>query len=38
MPLTATAIKTAKPGEKPKRLFDERGLCLEIAPSDCRLP
>jgi integrase len=32
MPLTATAIKNAKPGEKAKRLFDGGGLYLEISP------
>ncbi len=32
MPLTATAVKNAKPGEKSRRLFDERGLYLEISP------
>lgn len=33
MPLTATAIKNAKPGLKPKRLHDTGGLYLEVAPS-----
>ncbi len=33
MPLTETAIRNAKPGEKPVRLFDGGGLYLEIAPS-----
>jgi integrase len=33
MPLTATAIRNAKPG---KRLYDARGLYLEIAPSGGR--
>lgn len=32
MPLTATAIKNAKPGAKARRLYDERGLYLEISP------
>lgn len=32
MPLTDAAIRKAKPGEKPLRLFDERGLYLEVAP------
>jgi len=32
MPLTATAVRTAKPREKTKRLYDERGLYLEISP------
>ncbi|MBC7483315.1 MAG: DUF4102 domain-containing protein, partial [Rhizobacter sp.] len=33
MPLTDTAIRKAKPGDKPIRMTDERGLYLEIAPS-----
>jgi hypothetical protein len=33
MPLTDTAIRNAKPGEKPIKLFDERGLYLEISPT-----
>jgi len=33
MPLTDTAIRNAKPGPKPIRLRDERGLYLEVAPS-----
>ena len=33
MPLTDTAIRNAKSGEKPIKLFDERGLYLEIAPT-----
>jgi hypothetical protein len=33
MPLTNTAIRNAKPGNKPIRLFDERGLYLEISPT-----
>jgi hypothetical protein len=33
MPLTATGIRNARPGPKPLRLFDERGLYLEISPS-----
>ncbi|MCA9469067.1 MAG: integrase arm-type DNA-binding domain-containing protein [Nitrospira sp.] len=33
MPLTDTAIKNAKPGDKAKRLFDRDGLYLEIASS-----
>ncbi len=32
MPLTATAIRNAKPGRKPKRLYDSGGLYLEISP------
>ena len=33
MPLTDTTIRNAKPAEKPKKLYDERGLYLEVAPS-----
>ena len=33
MPLTDTKIRNAKPGEKPMRLFDERGLYLEVSPA-----
>jgi integrase len=33
MPLTDTAVRNAKSQSKPVRLFDERGLYLEIAPS-----
>lgn len=33
MPLTDTAIRSAKPGEKAVKLFDERGLYLEISPT-----
>lgn len=33
MPLTDTAIRTAKPREKTYKLADERGLYLEVAPS-----
>ncbi len=32
MPLTDTAIKNAKPADKPVRLFDGGGLYLEVAP------
>jgi hypothetical protein len=32
MALTATAIRNAKPGKKPKRLYDSSGLYLEISP------
>ena len=32
MPLTDTAIRKAKPTEKPRKLYDSRGLYLEIAP------
>jgi integrase len=33
MPLTDTAIRNAKPGPKPAKLFDERGLFLIITPT-----
>ena len=33
MPLTDTAIRNAKPGPKPIRMFDGGGLYLEVAPS-----
>ncbi|MFA7269474.1 MAG: integrase arm-type DNA-binding domain-containing protein [Sterolibacterium sp.] len=33
MPLTDTAIKNAKPGDKAARLFDGGGLYLEVAPA-----
>ena len=33
MPLTDVAIRNAKPADKTTRLFDERGLYLEISPS-----
>lgn len=33
MPLTDTAIRAAKPGEKAIKLFDSGGLYLELAPS-----
>lgn len=33
MPLTDTAIRNAKPGAKPAKLFDERGLYLLISPT-----
>ena len=33
MPLTDTAIKNAKPGAKPVKLSDEKGLFLLIAPA-----
>ena len=34
--LSDTQIRSAKPGVKPIRLFDERGLYLEVAPSGGR--
>jgi integrase len=36
MPLTATAIRNAKPGPKPQRLYDSGGLYLELAPTGGR--
>jgi hypothetical protein len=33
MPLTDTALRNAKPSQKAVRLFDERGLYLEISPT-----
>lgn len=35
--LTETAVKVAKPAEKPRKLFDERGLYLFIPPTGARL-
>ena len=32
-PLTDAVVKKAKPGNKPARIFDGRGLYIEIAPS-----
>ena len=32
-PLTDVVVKKAKPGNKPARIFDGRGLYIEIAPS-----
>jgi len=36
MPLTATAIRNAKPGKNARRLFDAQGLYLEVSPSGGR--
>lgn len=33
MPLTDTAVRNAKPGKKPIKLFDGRGLYLEVSPA-----
>ena len=33
MPLTNAAVKAAKPKNKPARLFDEKGLYLEVSPA-----
>lgn len=37
MSLTDTSIRNAKPGDKPKKLFDERGLFLLVQPSGGKL-
>jgi integrase len=37
MPLTDTTIRTAKPAEKPRRLFDGGGLYLEVSPAGGKL-
>mgnify|MGYP000686983879 CR=1 FL=1 len=37
MALTDTAIRNAKPGEKPRKMFDERGLFLLVQPSGGKL-
>ena len=37
MPLTDTAIRTAKPDTKPTRLFDGGGLYVEISPAGGKL-
>jgi integrase len=36
MPLTAVAIRNARPGRKPRRLYDSGGLYLEISPLGSR--
>jgi hypothetical protein len=36
MPLTAIQVKNAKPTEKARRLFDERGLYPDVSLSDAR--
>ena len=33
MPLTDTAVRNAKPGTKPAKVFDERGLFLIVTPA-----
>jgi hypothetical protein len=35
--LTDTVIRAAKPAEKPRKLFDEKGLYLVVMPSGGRL-
>lgn len=37
MPLNDTAIKAAKPGEKPQKLADEKGLFLLLKPTGAKL-
>jgi hypothetical protein len=37
MPLTDTAIKKAKPGAKPVKLSDGRGLYLLVSPAGSKL-
>ncbi len=37
MALTDTSIRNAKPGPKPRKLFDERGLFLLVQPSGGKL-
>lgn len=37
MPLTDTTVRNARAGQKAIRLFDERGLYLEVAPSGGKL-
>lgn len=36
MPLTTTAVRAAKPKEKPYRLADEKGMYLEVTPAGGR--
>jgi hypothetical protein len=33
MPLTDTAVRNAKPAKKAVKLFDDRGLYLEVSPA-----
>ena len=37
MALTDTSIRNAKPGDKPRKLFDQRGLFLLVQPSGGKL-
>jgi hypothetical protein len=37
VPLSDVAIRNAKPGSKPVKLFDEKGLFLLVAPSGGKL-
>ena len=34
MPLTDTAVKNAKPGAKPVKMYDAGGLLLLVAPTE----
>lgn len=36
MPLTDVVIRKAKPNGKTQKLFDERGLYLEVSPNGCK--
>ena len=36
MPLTDLSCKTAKPSEKPRKLYDGKGLYLEVAPNQSK--
>jgi hypothetical protein len=33
VPLSDIKVRNARPAEKPVRLFDERGLYLEVSPA-----
>ena len=37
MPLTDTAVRGAKPGEKPYKLSDEKGLYVQVNPNGAKL-
>jgi len=37
MALTTSEIEAAKAGDKPQKLTDEKGLCLEVRPSGAKL-
>src|SRR5271170_4830090 len=37
MPLTDTAVRNAKPAKKAVKLFDDRGLYLEVSPAGGKL-
>ncbi len=36
MPLTDTALRNAKPGQKPRKLFDSLGLFVIVNPNGSR--